>query len=380
MANELNFYGDLTQTGLTVVARVYDSSGVQEGGDVDCFETGSLAIYVGNMPSLAAGQYGVRFFSGSTLLSQGVINWDGTQEYDLIGAADVSSLATAAAVAAIPTTDNVADLAPVLNAIAALNDLSVADVEGSNLAKEASLTALATAVGLIPTTDNVADIAPVLTAISGLNDVTPAEVRAAFNDADFQDKNTEAEIHAWLDTYANKDNWKATATTVDLTPVLNAISGLNDPTAQQIYDLFTTGTNEDAFKADTSGLSVDLTPVTTAIAALNDISVADIEASSVLAKEATLTALAAAVALIPTDVGTVDLTPVLNAISALNDVTAAEVRVAFNAADFQDKNTEAEVHAWLNSYANKDDWKADVTSVPTAAENADELLNRTICN
>lgn len=46
-----------------------------------------------------------------------------------------------------------------------------------------------------------------MAAVNALNDVTPAEVRAAFNAADFKDKNTEAEIHAWLDSYANKNQW-----------------------------------------------------------------------------------------------------------------------------------------------------------------------------
>jgi len=75
MANELNFYGDLSQTGLTVEARVYDSSGTQVGSNVSCSEAGALAIYVGDMPTATIGQYGVRFFdSSNTLLSQGVIN------------------------------------------------------------------------------------------------------------------------------------------------------------------------------------------------------------------------------------------------------------------------------------------------------------------
>ena len=54
-----------------------------------------------------------------------------------------------------------------------------------------------------------------------------------------------------------------------------------------------------------------------------------------------------------------DLTPVLNAISALNDPTPAEIRAAFDAVEFQDKNTEAEFHAWLASFPGKDDYKAD---------------------
>ena len=86
MANELNFYGDpATDSGLTIVARVYDSAGAQVGSDVSCSEVGSLAIYVGSMPSASSGQYGVRFFAGSetTPRATGLINWNGSSEVTL---------------------------------------------------------------------------------------------------------------------------------------------------------------------------------------------------------------------------------------------------------------------------------------------------------
>lgn len=131
---------------------------------------------------------------------------------------------------------NNVDLSSVTNAIAALHDISIADIEASTvLGKEATLVAIANAVAQIPTTDSVADIAPILTAISNLNDVTPAEVRAAFNAADFKDKNTELEIHTWLDSYVNKDDWKSSS--VDLTAVTDAIGNLNDISAQEVWDI-----------------------------------------------------------------------------------------------------------------------------------------------
>ena len=86
MANELNFYGDpATDSGLTIVARVYDSAGAQVGSDVSCSEVGSLAIYVGSMPSASSGQYGVRFFAGSetTPRATGLIDWNGSSEVTL---------------------------------------------------------------------------------------------------------------------------------------------------------------------------------------------------------------------------------------------------------------------------------------------------------
>lgn len=81
MANELQFYGSFSQTGLTVTARVYDDSGVQVGADVTCAEAGTDAIYIGDMPTAAsAGSYGVRFISSGAIVGDGVIDWDGSNE------------------------------------------------------------------------------------------------------------------------------------------------------------------------------------------------------------------------------------------------------------------------------------------------------------
>lgn len=124
-------------------------------------------------------------------------------------------------------------------------------------------------------------------------------------------------LHTALDSYANKDDWKAV---------------------------------------------VDLTPITSAITALNNLSLLDIEGSTMLAKEATLGAIATSIAALPDDSS---ITSVLDAISNLNDVTPVEVRAAFDATEFKDKNTEVEIHAWLDTYTGKDTWKADVTDIAT---------------
>ena len=92
MANELQFFGNPSnQTGLTVVAKVFDDSGVQVGGDVSCPEIGSTAIYIGNMPAAAAGDYGVRFLQSGLVLGQGEIVWNGSAEI-LPANADVAAI------------------------------------------------------------------------------------------------------------------------------------------------------------------------------------------------------------------------------------------------------------------------------------------------
>jgi hypothetical protein len=115
MSNELQYYGDpAVDAGLTVVARVYDSSGVQVGSDVATTEVGALAIYRGDMPVAIDGEYGVRFFSGTLLLGQETISWDGTAERTILGNA---------------TPTNVSDAQTAIQAdIAALNNISTAQV------------------------------------------------------------------------------------------------------------------------------------------------------------------------------------------------------------------------------------------------------------
>jgi len=80
MAQELNYYGKIAETGLTVIAKIYNSQGVQVGGDIPCTEAGTLSIYIGSMPTAPIGEYGVRFFNGLILLGQGPIYWSGTAE------------------------------------------------------------------------------------------------------------------------------------------------------------------------------------------------------------------------------------------------------------------------------------------------------------
>jgi hypothetical protein len=96
MSNELQYYGDpAVDAGLTVVARVYDSSGVQVGSDVATTEVGALAIYRGDMPVAIDGEYGVRFFSGTLLLGQETISWDGTAERTILGNATPTNVSDA---------------------------------------------------------------------------------------------------------------------------------------------------------------------------------------------------------------------------------------------------------------------------------------------
>ncbi len=167
MADELQYYGDpSSDSGLTIVARVYDNTGTIVGSDVSCTEVGSLAIYQGDMPTASAGTYAVRFFDGTILKGQGIIHWSGSAEITL----------------------------------ETLNDFD-------------------------PASDTVANVTLVATV------TTNTDMRGTDN--------------ALL----------ASSYTAPTTP----------PTAAEIYTEFTTGSNEDAFKADVSGLATQ-----SSINALND--------------------------------------------------------------------------------------------------------------
>ena len=127
-----------------------------------------------------------------------------------------------------------------LNTIAAginsLNNLSLAQIEGSTvLSKEATLSTIAQAIAQIPTTGVQTDLTPVLTAIANLNDVNPAQVRSAFQTADFKDKNTEVEIHTWLDNYTNKQDWRDNLSTDDIAVAVEAAI-INEGDGQQVVD------------------------------------------------------------------------------------------------------------------------------------------------
>jgi len=91
LSNELKLFANTnTQSGLTVTANVYDGDGVSIGDNIACGEVGTLAIYLGDMPSASAGRYYVRFFDGSDLLAQAPIDWDGSKEITLADISNVS--------------------------------------------------------------------------------------------------------------------------------------------------------------------------------------------------------------------------------------------------------------------------------------------------
>lgn len=187
-------------------------------------------------------------------------------------------------------------------------------------------------------------------------------------------------LHEDLDTYGNKGLWKADVSSLasgvnvtkiagvqvngvddfkseaaDLTPVLTAIAGLNDVTASEVRAAFdandfkgeNTETQIHSWLDSYGGKAQWKTDVSSLISGVNIKAVNGTVIAGINDFKAPAT----------------DLTPVITAINDVRVYTPSEIRAAFNPADFTSKNTQLEIHTWLDSYGNKSAWKADVNSL-----------------
>lgn len=377
MADELRYIGLDTQSGLTLTAQIYGEDGVQVGASISVSEVGSTSIYTGDMPAVGAATYSVRFFNGSTVLGVGEIEWDGTQE--------VTARDLAASIAALndfdPASDTVARVT-LVDTVTANTDMrgtdganttapntvapdnaSIAAILADTNELQSNQASFATATGFA----TAADIASALASYDGPTkaelDASEAAIIAALPTPD---EMTAAELHTALDSYTNKDDWKADVSgiSVDAASIYtyftasnredafkadvsglatgSAISSLNDISAADVYSYFTLGSNEDAFKADSLGGSVDLTPVLSAIAALNDFN----PASDTVAR-----------------VTLVDTTAVNSDMRGTDN--------AFLASSFVAPYTPTQVYAEFTSGSNADAFKSNVTDLAKAYPTAE---------
>lgn len=198
MAGEIQYFGYPNQTGLTLTAKVFSTgtSPAQVGSDVSLSETGSTAIYTGNMVSTGSGVYMVRILNGSELLGVEKIIWDGSQEIDL------NDIMISLSSIVVPTSSSIAD---------AVWDVQLALHTASGSTGEA-LDDLGTNLQSVETIINTIDttVDGISTSISGLNDLSAAEVNTQVDIAlaDY-DGPTQAELlvvrDAILDAIADID-------------------------------------------------------------------------------------------------------------------------------------------------------------------------------
>lgn len=97
MANELRIALDpFNHTGLTLLGKVYNSAGAQEGSDVAMTED-TTAVYTGDfaLGSVADGEYMVRFQTATKLYGTGALYVKDNAEVSQEDAASASTIADA---------------------------------------------------------------------------------------------------------------------------------------------------------------------------------------------------------------------------------------------------------------------------------------------
>ena len=222
MANELNIQLDpFNQTGLVLLGKVFDKDGTQQGASTTLTEN-APALYSGDfsLASISDDAYLVRFETNlpDELYGTGALyvrnNAEVSQENFFIATLDVVVTDTAS------------------------RDASKADVSGIETKTEAD----ARQVILISEHNQTQ------TDISNLNDFDPANDDVAkVNLVDVTTTNSDMRGTDNSNTVAPDNS--------GITQIQTDISNLNDISASDVYAEFISGTNENAFKADVSGLS-----------------------------------------------------------------------------------------------------------------------------
>lgn len=259
MANEINIAQD---TGLTLTAKVYTVAGVQQGSTVNLTEV-ATGLYSGNfsLTGVSDGRYAVLFFNSAVVVGFGNLYVIDELEVDFhkletrlqsIAEHDATQATLANKLDAIDYTapDNAS-----ITAIKAKTDNLPSDPADQSL--------IEAAISAIPSAPSAASIAD--------------EVRVEL-----------APELALIDVATS-----TRSTPTNVTDAVTSIKGADNKDLTQVFD---------------NSPTIDLTPVTDAIAALNDLSLAEIEASTVLAKEATVAAkLDASAYVAPDNAGIADL-------------------------------------------------------------------------
>lgn len=268
MANELNIQLDpFNDSGLTLIAKGFNPDGTQLGSDVTMTEVGSRAYYTADfsLTGVPDGAYLISFETATKFYGSGVLYVKDGDELDL---SDVETETLAAS----RETNIIGEIDSNETKINLIETKAQADSRQAILVGEHNNTQadIAALNDFNPATDTVANVTLVATT------TTNTDMRGT------DGANTIAPDNAGI------------------AQIQTDISNLNDITAAQVYTEFTTGTNEDAFKADVSNL----------------------------ASQASVDTLQTSVNAIPTTDSVADLAPVLTAIASLNDFNPATDTVA----------------------------------------------------
>lgn len=232
MANELNIQLDpFTETGLTLLGKVFSPLGAQQDVTVSMSEN-APGLYSGDLDlsSINDGAYVVRFETNTPdkFYGDGVLYVRDNAEVSQVNSFN-------------PSLDEV-------TTDTASRDASKADITSLETKAEADARQ----------TNLIAEHNDTQTAISNLNDFDPSTdtvtTDTASREASKADvSNLETKVEADARQSDLIDEHVKTQTD---------ISNLNDTSASDVYDEFTTGNNEDAFKADVSGLATKANQIT----------------------------------------------------------------------------------------------------------------------
>ena len=330
MANELQYYANPdTDSGQSITAKVYSDAGSQVGDDVTCTEVGTLAIYQGDMPTASAGVYTVRFFESASFVAQGTIEWDGAVEITGVKLnnfidkieEDIQNLLTTT----VFTINNLNDFDPANDTVANVTlvdtTTDLTNGGGATLNESDIHAALTSYTGKDDYKADVSNLesraeadahyqnlitehTDTQTMIADLNDVTAAEIEQALLDENDGSQILNAIVGAIgnqnvdeiaLVSAIRSDLERTSGTldridnaSVDLTPVQNAITALNDfdpqvDTVARVALVDTTTTNTDMRGTDNAATTTrlddlvdDHTTTQNAIAALNNLSGQDV--------------------------------------------------------------------------------------------------------
>ena len=252
MANELNI---AAPTGLTLEAAIYANNWAQQGSNIVLTETGAgTGLYVGSVPgapAIADGVYQVLFIDTigppvDRVIGRGLLYWTALAEDReavqsvladvLADTSAIEPLVTANLDATVSSRATPADIAAseanILAAIAALNDLSQADVQaamtaqGYTSARALLLDLLDAAISTRATpADIAASEAVILAAIASLNDLSQADVQAALTAQGYT--TARAILLDFLDVAVSSRSTPAQITASE-TNILAAIAALNN--------------------------------------------------------------------------------------------------------------------------------------------------------
>ena len=297
MANELNIQLDpFKEHGLTLIARVFNKTGSQQGSDVTMtISTTNLGFYTGNFPlgAINDGDYIVKFQTTTDFYGSGILSVkDGAEVVPstLTGAEVATELATYDAptkaeldaaqtsiesnITSSSTLNNVA-FTNIQNSIGALNDLSTSDIDASLTAYDAPTKAeLDSAVANLSTfdatTDQVitdtasrnaskADVSLLATAasITSLNDLSTSDIDASLT---AYDAPTKAELDSAVAGLSTFDPLVDTVANVSLVATVTTNTDMRG-TDNALTTIATTNSSLSAIKAKTDLLQFDGTDV-----------------------------------------------------------------------------------------------------------------------